>query len=800
MAKQVINFGTTINDGTGDSLRNGAQKINSNFTELYELLGGSESISIVTKITAGPGLVASSPTGDITISTLPATDTQQGLVTIGSGIDVDDAGVISVTPYSLPKAATNILGGIRVGDNLTINNDGVLSAVATPYSLPTASPTVKGGVKIGSGLEIVDSVLNVTTSEIAAALQNGGSTVALEVEAGVNILRSNLPVKLESQSLSSATSLEWIEDIEQVDTAISKVLVNTTGIELSVGAVGSLKSLIFNSTGILEFSSGAVIDSSDTNFEVRSDNNINFEATGVFNIYTDTANDAFQWQFGDDGIFSTPAALQINGNTDAITIQLDQLTEDASAKSEEINVVQNSIGSKQSELSFWQGVASSGPSNPQYGEALSRIGVLTSEIGILQGTLSVLQGEFSVIQGNLTSANELLSNSSVTLTYVVEDGVLDINQGAVRFPDGTIQTTAYLGTALPDITVDRLTNGENEVILDAQGVLTVVGTIYSASNMSVESITDTTITAGTDLKLYSSGLFALRNYSITDSIAISTGYNSEGEKNWLFNTSGTLTLPDGESNISALDPATNGGINGISVAGKERTFISIGDALEYGYNWDFRAFGLNDFTSTAKPTIKFPGSGWLQEDVSDLSLGGFNVPLQLGSQGSITLTTTFHDEIEEFTRSWVFDSDGSLTFPDNTVQTTAYNVTSRSDDSSNVLAVGSTMTREWLKVRITVVDSTEVVVEFNYANPEASVTLSGNNGTTNFFNGATTVLAGNVIYYPITTAPLVQVGDLVTAIIADHSYGKVYRITAMYRDIPSEGTIGSVYCTIEQLM
>lgn len=35
MAKQVINVGLATNDGTGDSLRIGAQKINENFTELY---------------------------------------------------------------------------------------------------------------------------------------------------------------------------------------------------------------------------------------------------------------------------------------------------------------------------------------------------------------------------------------------------------------------------------------------------------------------------------------------------------------------------------------------------------------------------------------------------------------------------------------------------------------------------------------------------------------------------------------------------------------------------------------------
>jgi hypothetical protein len=35
MAKQVINIGTTANDGTGDTLRAGMDKVNDNFTELY---------------------------------------------------------------------------------------------------------------------------------------------------------------------------------------------------------------------------------------------------------------------------------------------------------------------------------------------------------------------------------------------------------------------------------------------------------------------------------------------------------------------------------------------------------------------------------------------------------------------------------------------------------------------------------------------------------------------------------------------------------------------------------------------
>jgi hypothetical protein len=39
MAKQIVNRGSTANDGSGDNLRDGADKINSNFNEIYSILG-----------------------------------------------------------------------------------------------------------------------------------------------------------------------------------------------------------------------------------------------------------------------------------------------------------------------------------------------------------------------------------------------------------------------------------------------------------------------------------------------------------------------------------------------------------------------------------------------------------------------------------------------------------------------------------------------------------------------------------------------------------------------------------------
>ena len=40
MARQTVNTGSSANDGTGDTLRTAGVKINANFAELYQLLGG----------------------------------------------------------------------------------------------------------------------------------------------------------------------------------------------------------------------------------------------------------------------------------------------------------------------------------------------------------------------------------------------------------------------------------------------------------------------------------------------------------------------------------------------------------------------------------------------------------------------------------------------------------------------------------------------------------------------------------------------------------------------------------------
>ena len=73
MAKNVINRGSTANDGTGDNLRLGAEKINSNFSEIYTALGDGTNISGIVKIADDSSTVTSISANGETLKILGGT-------------------------------------------------------------------------------------------------------------------------------------------------------------------------------------------------------------------------------------------------------------------------------------------------------------------------------------------------------------------------------------------------------------------------------------------------------------------------------------------------------------------------------------------------------------------------------------------------------------------------------------------------------------------------------------------------------------------------------------------------------
>ena len=91
MAYQALGLGSSANDGTGDDLRTGGDKINDNFVEIYTKLGNGSALSNLTFPTSTDTIVGRATTDTLTNKTLTtptiASITNGGTVTIPSGAD-----------------------------------------------------------------------------------------------------------------------------------------------------------------------------------------------------------------------------------------------------------------------------------------------------------------------------------------------------------------------------------------------------------------------------------------------------------------------------------------------------------------------------------------------------------------------------------------------------------------------------------------------------------------------------------------------------------------------------------------
>ena len=99
MAKQIINIGSAANDGTGDTLRDGADKINDNINELYTLLGDGSTLSISGDVTMSAGAVTIA-NDVVSFEKVDAEFTTSSALTAGAtvNVDFDAAQVFTLTP------------------------------------------------------------------------------------------------------------------------------------------------------------------------------------------------------------------------------------------------------------------------------------------------------------------------------------------------------------------------------------------------------------------------------------------------------------------------------------------------------------------------------------------------------------------------------------------------------------------------------------------------------------------------------------------------------------------------------
>ncbi|MDR2629039.1 MAG: hypothetical protein LBC30_03570 [Puniceicoccales bacterium] len=137
--------------------------------------------------------------------------------------------------YTLPTASANTLGGIKVGNNLSITG-GILSADGQSYTLPTASANTLGGVKVGNNLTITGGVLSADDQSYTLSTASANTLGGIKVGNNLTITDGVLSADDQSYTLPTA-SANTLGGIRPDGTTIT---VNpSTGIASAVGGNSS---------------------------------------------------------------------------------------------------------------------------------------------------------------------------------------------------------------------------------------------------------------------------------------------------------------------------------------------------------------------------------------------------------------------------------------------------------------------------------------------------------------------------------------------------------------------------------
>jgi hypothetical protein len=559
MAKQNINVGTTANDKKGDSLRAAFVKVNANFTELYAALG-------LTDVTLNLGAFtftgSTMSTDDSTNIVIDKPITVNGEITVDGDITPKtNFGASLGTPTKQFKSlyvSTNtvFLGGVplslEAGTNeLTINNVPI-SQTINYADIPNV-PTDVSDLTDNDGL-----------------LGGGGNSF--------------------DQDLNTDDSVTF-NSVGATTVNVSQINGTNPGDELVIQA--NNHNWTFDTNGNLTFPQGTLLGYSDPGGFI-----INGAVDKDIAIYTYNGANAHGWTFGTDGSLTIPGDIKSNGN---------------------INI---DINLSDSTLRRWSFGEDGSLTLPAGGDILDSNG--DSVLGGGSGDTTVVRQDtppsadngtlwFNTVEGRLyIKYSDAWIDAAPLMTPAPDT---DIDVASITFPDASVQTTAFTGSA----STDRLVNGDNELVLESNGNLTIPGAI--TNDNGIEMTTDRgTVQFGYNLEvpgvashfhINKVGSFDLFLGDDSDYVKLPSNGGVEiqsGQGLWTFGTDGSLTIPG--------DITGNNDIN-----------ITVDSGDSSSYTWNFDRTG--DLTAPGDITTGLDGlGGRFIQDCADgtTSMRWINVP------------------------------------------------------------------------------------------------------------------------------------------------------------------------------
>lgn len=168
---------------------------------------------------------------------------------------------------------------------------------------------VSGNINGNLSASPAPSINDFSSAEFVDSLTVGNITISNNL---INTNSSATSLLLSANYPASSNALieipNFLDGGEKL--TIRNDFTNSNGIDIQTsGGIWT-----FSATGLLEFPGNARVDTSDNSFEVQNANVVNFEAVNTVNIYTDSAGNAYQWQFGDDGNLTVPGNVLPSSN------------------------------------------------------------------------------------------------------------------------------------------------------------------------------------------------------------------------------------------------------------------------------------------------------------------------------------------------------------------------------------------------------------------------------------------------------------------------------------------------------
>lgn len=244
MAYLALGLGSVANDGTGDSLRTGGDKVNDNFVEIYTKFGDGSTLASNVNIT-----------GNAATATLLASSRNiAGVAFNGSAAiaiastNLSDTASICLAANTLTLTNKTLTSPIVGGDVTTASGNLLINSATQIVEVKGDGSSVEGMIKLNChanshGQTIKPQPHSAAVTNISLLPAGASSTLVSKVSADILTNKTLADLKTSVQSLSGAGAIDLVTGVTEVTTTAADALT------LANGTVGQIKIIVMKVDG-----------------------------------------------------------------------------------------------------------------------------------------------------------------------------------------------------------------------------------------------------------------------------------------------------------------------------------------------------------------------------------------------------------------------------------------------------------------------------------------------------------------------------------------------------------------------